>query len=499
MNATMQSRRKPVSGRNQRGIALMVCIFALLLLSGIAMGLMFMSDTETIINSNYRASQQAHFAALSGLEDGREFLRLRQAAGLPDFNMPGGLQPSLMYIRNPRLVSGVLEAVEPATAGNAFFDTDMCHRGYTALDLASPGAGQPCTTTAPVNQVQYAASTAPLTGTANALHYKWVRITHKANNTAGAPYYVNGSSATLTLNTPVCWTGSQQVLLPTGSASCRDAGMFAVYTVVSLAVSPSGGRRMAETEVSTIGLPPMPAALTLAGQNPVYGSPNSNPFKVNGNNAAGCAGGNTPAIGTLNPPNSNAAVQTIINGIPSNRHNNYTGSTGTAPSVADISSSLADALSTPAGVEELVQLLTMNANQVLDGPVSNPNLGTSGNPLITIVNGNLTMHGRTQGYGILVVTGDYVSAGNSSFDGLILVVGKGSWTVSGGGNGQYNGAIFVAKTRDPNTGDTLDQFGVPMVNWAGGGGNGIQYNSCLINQMAAGLGNRSLSTRLLPY
>ncbi|PYX64148.1 MAG: hypothetical protein DMG74_14470 [Acidobacteria bacterium] len=41
---------------NERGIALLMVLLALLLLSAIGMGMMYMSDTETSINGNYRRS-----------------------------------------------------------------------------------------------------------------------------------------------------------------------------------------------------------------------------------------------------------------------------------------------------------------------------------------------------------------------------------------------------------------------------------------------------------
>ena len=48
---------------------------------------------------------------------------------------------------------------------------------------------------------------------------------------------------------------------------------------------------------------------------------------------------------------------------------------------------------------------------------------------------------------------------------------------NGGGNNSYNGAMFVAQTRD-STGALLNNFGSGTYNWNGGGGNGVTYNSC---------------------
>src|SRR5262249_18299376 len=61
-----------VMRRNERGIPLFFCLFALFILTGIGIGLLYMTDAETKINDNYRASQQAYWGALAGLENVRE-------------------------------------------------------------------------------------------------------------------------------------------------------------------------------------------------------------------------------------------------------------------------------------------------------------------------------------------------------------------------------------------------------------------------------------------
>lgn len=67
------------SSRNERGIALMMCLFALLLLTTIGAGLMFMANTETSVNYNYRSSIEAYYSSKAGLEEGRERIRFGNA------------------------------------------------------------------------------------------------------------------------------------------------------------------------------------------------------------------------------------------------------------------------------------------------------------------------------------------------------------------------------------------------------------------------------------
>jgi hypothetical protein len=94
--------------------------------------------------------------------------------------------------------------------------------------------------------------------------------------------------------------------------------------------------------------------------------------------------------------------------------------------------------------------------------------------------GNLSLSGNVTGYGILVVRGTYSPAGTVGWNGLVLVIGQGDVEGSGGGNNSYNGAVFIAKTRDAS-GNVLSTLGTPIFDWSGGGGNGIYYNSCSIN------------------
>ena len=103
----------------QRGIALLITIFSLLLLTAIAIGLMYLGDTETRINDNYRSSQQAYFAAYAGLQSVRERMTLANTAPhqiTPPSASPGS-NASVVYVTNPagnsgaRIACGVVRAL----------------------------------------------------------------------------------------------------------------------------------------------------------------------------------------------------------------------------------------------------------------------------------------------------------------------------------------------------------------------------------------------------
>src|SRR5512141_3165129 len=106
-----------VSGpkRKQRGIALLICIFALLLVTGIALAMLNSSDTETVVNQNYRESQQAYFGAQAGINEAIDRIELGLAGAANGIAAPA-VMPSatggVTYIINKKSAA---EAVTPWT------------------------------------------------------------------------------------------------------------------------------------------------------------------------------------------------------------------------------------------------------------------------------------------------------------------------------------------------------------------------------------------------
>jgi hypothetical protein len=199
-----------------------------LLLAAIGMGLMFMSDTETGINNNYRDSQRAYFAARAGLEEAR--VRLMPGGDLNGagnaLGLPSTTAANVIYLLNPR--GG--EAVAPwnAAASNTYFDTQLCQENFNGFPTGT--AGIPCaavpTGTAWYQLANTTSADATLWAgavgrdTASAMHYKWVRISRKPNRSS-APFKVNTA---LGDNEEVCWNGTNQAVLPAGSLNSTGTG-----------------------------------------------------------------------------------------------------------------------------------------------------------------------------------------------------------------------------------------------------------------------------------
>ena len=101
-------------------------------------------------------------------------------------------------------------------------------------------------------------------------------------------------------------------------------------------------------------------------------------------------------------------------------------------------------------------------------------------PMYTFVDGDCTL---TNGSGMLVVTGTLTMRGNTNFNGVILVLGKGKLVRNGGGNGEIYGGITLAAF-DRTSGD----FTAPTFETNGGGNSTIQYDSlALKNGIGSGM------------
>src|SRR5579872_3469461 len=444
----------PRNTRGEEGVALLLSLLVLVLISALAAALLFMAANESSIVSNQRSEATAWDAARAGLEEARG----RISAGDTNYlgtNLPANTS-HVLYILNP--ASG--ETVAPTDASNAYFDSEY------QTEWGQPITSSTLTVTTVNSELQslLSAGTIPTVPA-----YKWVRITLKTEASANEDVNEDGALDSTSLLTFSASTDHQAV---GGSAS------QVVYRTTALASISGGTERILQYDLGPgFPLPPFPAALTMCGPDATYNGPSSNVWYANGADQGSPPSSSLEAIGTCN----SSSTTDVDSGVPSDRTTHYTGASGLIPDVVNVSSSINPCFTSVTCLNSLVTTLTGSASQVLTGPVSNPNLGSDASPRITVVNGNLILSGTTIGAGILVVTGTLTTAGNTTFDGVILVIGQGQWVSNGGGNGVFNGGVVVSKTLDSN-GHPLSTLGTPSVNWSGGGGNGIYYNSSWVNE-----------------
>jgi hypothetical protein len=111
------------------------------------------------------------------------------------------------------------------------------------------------------------------------------------------------------------------------------------------------------------------------------------------------------------------------------------------------------------------------------------NEGLSGDSAFTFVDGNCDLNG---GSGLLIVTGDVDIGGNDDFQGIVLALGGGRVSRSGGGNGQSLGSWIVARF-GPTGG-----FLAPSFDTSGGGSSHFLFDTASINNANAMAGRRTL-------
>jgi len=529
----MKKNRK----NQQRGIALISVLLVLVMLIIMALGLMYVADTDTAINNNYRREQQAYFGAKAGIEEVRD--RMRRTAPNTLDNPAGSLLPTTVASNSGGVLYVINQgtdpiAVQPWTALNKYQDDELCHDGYVISGIPDPFSGgvpsddvrcpNPPTaastwyTNPTPSTTGPATSTAPFNRPAAALPYKWVRMTWKQDNSIQGngtqPYSVDGTATnSTTAATPVCWDGKKEVLLQSPATTCEamfPTAMRPVYLATSLAMA-GGSRRMVQAELAKTAIPSVPAALALDGPNPVFNSYSSNNSQIIGFDASGTPcppAGNKPAIGVYDV----AAVATVTTALF--RPNNYTGNppgngpspppsvinigpTGVAPNAPGTSSNL-NQLATVSGLVDLVNTVTQTADNVVPANVMPAaGLGTTTNPLITVVQGDFTLsgHNAVVGAGILLVEGTFTISGSPEFDGMILVIGKGIY--NGNGDAVMGGQTLVANIATGVSGQTP---GPPTVTLAGGGGQGgTYYDSCKANLGNDRIPYQILATREILY
>jgi hypothetical protein len=490
MKTNRINRCKP----SESGVALLIAIFVLLLISVIAISLIKASGSESSLAGNYRSSASAFFAGTAGLEEGRGRMLSKNAD----------------YFNNT--VANFIPAAGPLALGQVRYILNPAQGENLATLLA----------TYPDNEYATEFGAAPLPGNVQTIPsvstvvsggttyygplFKWVRINAATEKSIGTD--VN-NDAVLDQAIPLYYDSGHLPLPSLVVLAAPPSTAKQAYEITALAVLPNGSQKMVQYVAAPVTFNlSFPSALTLSGKNIAYAGANSNVYYDNGTDGSGnppavpgCTPNpstSLPAIGVTEPLGGSSNKTGVIAGLP--RPDHYIGAGLPTPSVSD-TITLAPALQTPASLNTLVQSISQIATVIT--PVSGTATGadlpanSAANPETIVVNGNLSLSTYV-GYGLLVVTGNFSYNGNSGWKGIILVVGDGTTTFTGlgGGSQEFDGAIFVASIKD-TSGNLLSQLGNVSFNISGGGGNGVYYNSCWINRAQPTLTYTVLSFREL--
>jgi len=464
-----------------------------MLISVVATSLILSAGTQTAIKSNYKSATRAFYDGKAGLEEarGRLWANNPDSAAVLNCVFPGGQpMPPLQacYIINP--AAG--ETVDPINQATT--------NPYADLEYQQEWGGPP---PAGASLIQSKSTMGAIAGPL----YKWVRIT--ARTEQSAKFDSDGDNSLEF--TPLFLSGPN--VIDSGNTT-PPPGAAQVLTITSLAVTPAGSRRMVQYTVAPAALSAafgsFPSALTLDGNGVSYTGPSGTQhehgaeFQINGNDSSAPSGtaSGVPAIGFTN---SNDASSIATSAAPTSKYLSPAG----MQNVGVVT--LPPALQTPSGLESLVLNITQNADLVLTSPHGNaldqrslpppcssppstPCMSAS-SPAVIVVNGDFNLHGSGTGYGLLLVTGTLDYDPDASWNGVILVIGEGTFTSSKAGDGSINGAVFVAQTRD-GSGNPLPDPNVGYSSYTqAGGGLGIQYSSSWVKTAEALMPYQVLSFR----
>src|SRR5258708_14167482 len=109
----MRTRNRP----NESGVALLLSILALLLLSAIAVSMMYMSSTETSVNASFKSEETEYFAVRAGLEEIRD--RMIPSTAPYSINGLDGINPNAPNPQRPREPNCYLPTQLPAGGTSA--------------------------------------------------------------------------------------------------------------------------------------------------------------------------------------------------------------------------------------------------------------------------------------------------------------------------------------------------------------------------------------------
>ncbi|MCI0623897.1 MAG: pilus assembly PilX N-terminal domain-containing protein [Acidobacteria bacterium] len=457
-------KRETGRGHKEGGIALMVALFALLILSLIGVAMLTRATTEVLISDNFKRSKGAYFNAEAGTEEARFRLTPAAAGNRIDTLFPsdGTEANTVVYIRaNTSIVP------TNQSSSNLYRDLE-----YASIKTRN-SSGSQTSTTSTLSGYTPIYLTSLITGNNP---YAWVKITRKTEALAGQ----NVDSLSTNQNYPVFFGSldlngkiSQYVRDPDNTLTHSLDHSNPVYLITAMSLDSTGAQRKIQTEL--VVMPPIEAnaavdsfqdvdfqgTLDIDGHDECH--PGDDNYSVYGVSSAG----------TIDNPNGSQVVDgqdpplpappgspSLCPGCPFNHD---------VPSLIDrlkshpMFQSITSAGLTCSGTP----VSCSGSNAQLGTPPTTPG-GSDGTPKYYYSPGDLRLSGNgTLGYGILVVDGDVQFNGGIYFEGIIIA--KGTFNFTGGGADAINirGAIIAGDSISDTTTDV-------------GGSIDIQYNSCSI-------------------
>jgi len=499
ISSTALTTPRPALWREE-GLATLIALIALAIFSLLSFYMAFGAKTELRISDNYESEVQAVFAARAGLTHARELVRGGALYNDLLLGPDGAYTNTAAYLnaartfafRNPVpwAMARSLNILSPASSLTGLADDGLVNTGKYNTTNGTPLV--PMTGIAETAPNPYGA------GTITTARY-FVKVTDNngeatelAGDAANNPF-VDGDNIIIVRS-----MGVAQTLHQTVAGTVRRNSVAVV-----------------ETRFRMLTTFDLDAPFVVEGPDVAPSAPNlfnGVPFDIRG-------GSSNPGIAVIDtsPLDTTSAVDTFKANLSKNQQKSITGNT-TSPSIEDITDDIQagsdeEKLKDPAYLLHFVNtLVPAFADNVLQGDqhwsaTNAPNLGSydyskpandiTQNPRVTYVNGDLDVSGNLSGGGLLVVTGKFSGNGRFTFNGLVLVIGKGEVDL-GGLNLGLHGGLFIANVSDESG---TAAFGIPKVTIGGNSdiiidSNGIDMG---VRQIAPiQLGYREINSMLDP-
>jgi Tfp pilus assembly protein PilX len=457
-----------------RGIALLLAVIIILILSGLAISLVLLTDSQVRMGQTAQGQGRVFFAALGGLEEARG----RMNGSAPDTITPSlpSSTTQVLYIVN----STSSDPVQPTNLSSPYYDSEY--------STEFPG-GFASATVSTLNSDQ------PGAGTSTAIPYKWVRITLMTEASTNTDINQDGVLS----QTPIYWNGTQQTLSSTNATL--------VYVLTALAVDSTKVMKMLQTEVagaaggafSPIATLASAGSATFSGRVLSGGSHGSSPpnIIISGNDSNTGSGGCSAPVAPL--PGISAA------GSITSSATTITGNPAMQAFLAPFPLPVATLISEYQTSATLIT--SVDPNHVTFSGTSytatgttlgtQPSGGNSGTAQIVYADQPLTITGTgNTGYGLLLVNGNLSVSGNLNYQGVIIANGQISFSPASLGNITLSGSMLSGGNMSLSSPTSL-----------GGATIDATYNSCIVAQVlpnvsggtSSGTSSANTSPKILAY
>jgi len=385
--------------KNEKGFVLPLGLMFLAIIAILGTTAVIVTTTDLKIGSNYRASEQAFYAAEAGIEEARA--RLRRSS--------------------------------TAYAGDSASSPDPLWSVYLSSGSWTPSSDDPDFNSSYTNTV--VSSLQSDISYAVKIRHKREHDAEQAGHTTSSPHYYDGDGNTGTNpdSAPgnIVYYGYGDPSQPTTAVQFTTSGTteYEPVEIITAYGQSSNSLKTVEIEVRKNPGPLVNSALYAKGN--VTG--NGSALSVDGNDNCGAAPAKPPVY-TLAPSITNTSGSPIFLGNPATPQQG-TDSVDIAGYVNDLKASAIkiDVDSSGTNYGDASNFVTCHSD------TSNP------------YNVNGLKLSNTTGYGIFLVEGDLTLGGGFSWNGLILVTG--TLVFNGGGAGiNIKGAVLANQTVDINGG-----------------------------------------------